>query len=136
VLAYKWFAVAAKGGDTDAGKKRDTIAQAMRPEQLEKARGEAEIWKPVALEPLANIAAVKDEWKSGPTLQSTGLSQQEIIRQTQQLLTRAGFDAGPADGKMGERTKNAIISFQNKVGLPADGVISPALVQALSQQSI
>jgi len=134
--AYKWFAVAAKGGDADAGKKRDTIAQAMRPEQLEKARGAAELWKPVEIDTAANVATVRDEWKSGPTLQSTGLSQEEIIRQTQQLLTRAGFDAGPADGKMGERTKNAIVLFQNKAGLPADGVISPALVEALSRQPI
>jgi localization factor PodJL len=134
--AYKWFAVAAKGGDADAGKKRDTVAQVMRPEQLEKARGAAELWKPAALDPKTNIATVLDEWKSLPSLQSTGLSQQEIIRQTQQLLTRAGFDAGPSDGKMGDRTREAIVSFQKKAGLPADGQISPALVEALSKQSI
>ena len=66
--AYKWFAVAAKGGDNDAGKKRDTVAQAMRPEQLEKARGEAELWKPVKIDPAANIAQVREISKSTVTI--------------------------------------------------------------------
>lgn len=36
--AYKWFALVAKSGDRDAATKRDEIANALRPEQLERAR--------------------------------------------------------------------------------------------------
>ena len=36
--SYKWFAIAAKDGDKDAAQKRDEVANAMRPEQLERAR--------------------------------------------------------------------------------------------------
>src|SRR6185312_2655993 len=35
--AYKWFALVAKTGDKDAASKRDEIANALRPEQLERA---------------------------------------------------------------------------------------------------
>src|SRR5690606_34223392 len=40
--AYKWFALVAKAGDKDAAEKRDEIARALRPEQLETARAAAE----------------------------------------------------------------------------------------------
>jgi len=132
--AYKWFAIAAKGGDSDAGKKRDTVAQAMRPEQLEKARGEAEIWKPEALNAAANVAQVRDEWATGGDKKA--MSEAEMVRLTQSLLSKAGFDAGPADGKMGEQTRNAILSFQKANGMTADGNISPELMEALNKISI
>ncbi len=46
VSSYKWFAIAAKGGDTDAAQKRDEVANALKPEQLERARAEVDAWKP------------------------------------------------------------------------------------------
>ncbi len=134
VRAYKWFAIAAKGGDADAAKKRDTVAQAMRPEQLETARGEAEIWKPVQLDATANIARVSDEWQAqgaGATLTKT-----EMVRMAQELLAKAGFDAGPADGMMGEKTRNAIAAFQEANGLAIDGTVSPELIDALGKVNI
>ncbi|TIW51278.1 MAG: sel1 repeat family protein, partial [Mesorhizobium sp.] len=43
--SYKWFALVAKTGDKDASAKRDEIANALRPEQLERARAATELWK-------------------------------------------------------------------------------------------
>ena len=43
--SYKWFALVAKTGDKDAAAKRDEIAKALRPEQLEQARAATELWK-------------------------------------------------------------------------------------------
>ncbi len=133
--AYKWFAVAAKGGDTDAAKKRDTVAQAMRPEQLERARGAAELWKAQKLVEEANFATVADEWKDG-TAETLSLSKPEMVSKAQSLLASAGFDVGPSDGVFGDRTRRAIMSFQKKAGLPVDGEVSPALLDALSKQPI
>jgi localization factor PodJL len=133
--AYQWFSIAAKDGDTDAAKKRDTVAQAMRPEQLERARGAAELWKPQELVEEANFASVADEWKVG-NAETLSLSKEEMVRKAQSLLASAGFDAGPADGVFGDRTRRAIMSFQSKAGLPVDGEVSPALLDALSKQSI
>lgn len=47
------------------------------------------------------------------------------IRQIQLALKQAGFDPGPADGKMGARTKVAIRDFQLANGLEADGKVGP-----------
>ncbi|MGI9401525.1 MAG: peptidoglycan-binding protein [Rhizobiaceae bacterium] len=132
--AYKWFAIAAKGGDTDAAGKRDSIANAMPPERLSEARGAAEIWKPVALDPEANVPSVMPEWKN-PAGKQAVLSEREMILKTQELLTQKGYDAGPADGLMGERTRQAIISFKRQAGMPADGSVSPELLKALSDGS-
>ena len=44
--SYKWFALVAKTGDKDAAAKRDEIANALRPEQIERARAATELWKP------------------------------------------------------------------------------------------
>ncbi len=132
--AYKWFAIASKGGDSDAAKKRDTVAQAMRPEQLESARGAAEIWKPTQLDAAANVARVKDDWNPGG--QKKAMSQAEMVRMTQALLSKAGYDAGPADGKMGSKTRNAIMEFQKANGMNADGAISAELMDALTKISI
>jgi localization factor PodJL len=44
--SYKWFALAAKGGDKDAGKKRDEIATRLEPQQLESAKRAFESFAP------------------------------------------------------------------------------------------
>ena len=134
--AYKWFAIAAKGGDNDAAAKRDTVAKNMRPEQLEKARGEAEIWKPKELSRDANIVALKESWKKGSNLERATLPQKELVRRTQAVLSKLGFDPGPADGIMGAKTEEAIKAYQQKSGLPVDGRITPALLEALSAQAV
>ena len=40
----------------------------------------------------------------------------------QQFLSNNGFNPGPIDGQSGQKTKNAIISFQKENGLLADGI--------------
>jgi len=62
VTSYKWFAIAAKGGDSDAAQKRDEVANALKPDQLERARAEVDLWKAKALNPDANSANTPDEW--------------------------------------------------------------------------
>jgi len=40
------------------------------------------------------------------------------VRQIQDALTKAGYDAGPSDNVMGARTKAALTKFQKDKGLP------------------
>ncbi len=47
------------------------------------------------------------------------LSKSEI----QTALKNAGFYEGPIDGKIGPKTKDAIIAFQKENGLKTDGVV-------------
>ena len=135
VGSYKWFAVAAKGGDSDAASKRDMVANAMRPDQLEEARGQAEVWKPQELDSDANAVTAEPEWNAKPAKERASLSETEIITETQKMLTKQGFDPGPADGVFGQKTRDAIIQFQTKAGLPADGNITPQLLRKLSSDS-
>lgn len=54
-----------------------------------------------------------------------------LIRAVQQKLNEMDFDAGVADGIMGPNTKRAIRAFQEANDMDIDGLISPALLQAL-----
>ena len=49
-----------------------------------------------------------------------GLSRSER-RELQGLLSQRGYDIGPADGAIGEKTRQAIADVQTKAGLPLDG---------------
>lgn len=135
VASYKWFAIAAKGGDSDAAAKRDMVAEAMRPDQLEEARGLAELWRPAELDKDANIAEIAPEWKDAGGEAASSGSDRELIAQTQRLLSERGFDPGPADGLIGAKTRDAIMRFQKDAGMPVDGTVSPQLLEKLTEGS-
>jgi len=61
---------------------------------------------------------------------STGLDLADR-KALQSGLTRAGFDAGPADGVIGKKTTAAIRAFQAARGLPQTGTPSRALLEAV-----
>lgn len=52
----------------------------------------------------------------------------------QSLLGRAGFDVGSPDGVIGPKTRAAVISYQQRTGLAADGHISGRLLDRLKRQ--
>ncbi|MFH0839234.1 MAG: peptidoglycan-binding protein [Candidatus Omnitrophota bacterium] len=47
----------------------------------------------------------------------------EGARKVQRALKNAGYDAGPIDGKMGKKTKDAIKDFQRDNNLTVDGLV-------------
>jgi peptidoglycan hydrolase-like protein with peptidoglycan-binding domain len=57
----------------------------------------------------------------------------EWVKKIQQALNDAGFAAGPADGKMGGKTKSALIEFQKSKGLTSDGVVGVRTWEELSK---
>ena len=59
----------------------------------------------------------------------------EEIREIQQRLNALGFDAGPVDGIPGGQTARAVRAFQSRIGVPADGFISPPLLDSLRRAS-
>ena len=128
--SYKWFALVAKSGDKDAAMKRDEIANALRPDQLERARAATELWRAKDVDPEANSVEIPDSWsESADTTASIDLKQ--ALRDIQQILNSNGYDAGPADGVMGRRTQTAIAAFQADNGMTATGQIDEPLVRAL-----
>lgn len=138
VESYKWFAVAAKTGDKDATAKRDEVAEALRPDQLERAKGAAELWKVTEMNEDKNFVSIPDEWRtdetqtaSKPAPDISADQMKQAVRNIQAILNKNGFDAGPVDGVMGGKTKTAIMQFQKANGMTANGEVTQELVRKL-----
>ncbi|PPJ47913.1 peptidoglycan-binding protein [Rhizobium sp. KAs_5_22] len=128
--SYKWFALVAKEGDKDAAQKRDEVANAMKPDQLERARAQVDLWKAKPLDVNANSANTPDEWV-GKGLKTASVDMKKAIRNIQAILGKNGFDAGTPDGVMGEKTVSAIKAFQTSIGQEPTGQITDKLVNEL-----
>ena len=55
----------------------------------------------------------------------------ELIWRTQLLLSEIGFYSGPLDGKMSEKTADAIKRFQTMRGVEVDGKVSRLLINMI-----
>ena len=53
---------------------------------------------------------------------SVNLGTQLSVKQIQRALKNAGFYQGQIDGKIGSKTKEAIMKFQKAKGIKADGI--------------
>lgn len=53
----------------------------------------------------------------------------------QQRLNKLGYDAGPADGQMGPKTRAAIQSYQKKAGVTPDGRLTASLMDRIRADS-
>jgi localization factor PodJL len=129
--SYKWFALVAKTGDKDAEAKRDEVASALRPEQLERARAATELWKPKPLDPASNSADIPESWQEGTPQTTASVDMKKAVKNIQLILNKNGYDAGGADGVMGGKTKTAIMAFQTDNKMQATGEIDEKLVKAL-----
>ena len=128
--SYKWFALVAKTGDKDAANKRDEIANALRPEQLERARASSELWKPKALDPEANAVDIPDAWQEASET-TASVDMKKAVQNIQAILNKHGYEAGNADGVMGGKTKAAIAQFQKDNGMQPTGEVNEELVRTL-----
>ncbi|WP_026782031.1 peptidoglycan-binding protein [Pleomorphomonas koreensis] len=134
--SYKWFALAASAGDTDSAKKRDDIAQVLSKEDLARARLAVETWVAKPLDPKAeDVPPADPAWAAAPE-HTASVDDTRLVARTQAILSSLGFDAGPADGKMGKKTRDAIAAFQTSKGLPATGEIDKTLIEALGMRLI
>ncbi|HTV70198.1 MAG TPA: peptidoglycan-binding protein [Rhizobiaceae bacterium] len=132
--SYKWFALVAKAGDKDAASKRDEIANALRPEQLTKARAAAELWKAKPVKAEANTVDLPDAWLDSKDLTTASVDMRQAVRNIQLILNKNGYDAGTADGLMGDKTKSAIAEFQKANGMNPTGEVDEPLVKALLEK--
>ncbi|HWK14441.1 MAG TPA: peptidoglycan-binding protein [Rhizobiaceae bacterium] len=129
--SYKWFSLVADSGDRDAASKRDEIAKALRPEQLEKAKAAAKLWKPRPLDPEANRIDIPAEWTDA---KAVNVDMKQAVANIQTILNKNGYDAGPTDGLMGGKTKEAIVAFQKDNGMEPSGQVNETLVKALLER--
>lgn len=62
--AYKWFALAARGGDKEAARRRDRVRWMLNSGELEAAEALARTWKPLPLKAEVNsVRAAGEAWK-------------------------------------------------------------------------
>ncbi|MBS1180197.1 MAG: podJ 2 [Proteobacteria bacterium] len=134
--SYKWFALAATAGDTDSAKKRDDLAQVLSKEDLARARLAVDTWVAKPLDSKAeDVPPADPAWAAAPE-HTASVDTSRVVARTQAVLSSLGFDAGPADGKMGRKTRDAIAAFQTSRDLPATGEIDKALIEALGMPTI
>jgi len=123
IEAYKWSTLAARYG-VEGGEARDTLAAKMTAEQIAEAEQAAAVWQPLIAE-----TRVEPRGETGAPASTTPAREQ--VRETQRRLNELGFDAGPADGIAGPRTRAAIRDYQEQNGLPGTGVITGDLIAQL-----
>ena len=56
----------------------------------------------------------------------------QAVMNLQSQLAAKGYDPGPVDGVMGERTRAAIRAYQRDRQMPVDGQVTQALVSSLA----
>ncbi|WP_411676180.1 spore cortex-lytic enzyme [Caproicibacter sp.] len=90
------------------------------------------VWKVfiIVLVNILMIAVVTHVDGSIQTLSKVGSSGNEV-KQIQTRLKNWGYYNGKVDGVYGTQTKNAVLYFQRKNGLTADGVAGPATLSAI-----
>lgn len=134
--SYKWFALAANAGDSEAVGRRDEVAGVLGEEALALARARVDNWQAIPIDRAAiEVAQPEGGWDDNPVrASSTGevSTAQAMIAQAQALLARRGYEPGPADGLIGPRTTDAVRAFRQSMGLGDTDTIDEALLNALS----
>lgn len=77
----------------------------------------------------------KPAWKGDSAKAAESESEPALVKDIQGALARQGFDPGPADGRVGPRTRAAISDYQRQHKLLVDGRPSAELLQHLQSEA-
>lgn len=127
VQAHKWYNLAAARGHRHAAEARDSLAERMTTGQIAEAQQMARAWRPE--EQPEEASSPQATPPSRPDIET--LTDRQGIAEIQRELNRLGYDAGPVDGAMGSRTRNAIRQYQADVGIPRNGHATADLLKRL-----
>lgn len=125
--AAYWYEVAGRAGDQDAARRARAMFSDMQPTQAEAIKRKARAFAPKAGVARANGDFGRRAWDIATPAQ---------IAETQRLLTRLGFPAGAADGKMNARTAEAIRQFERDNDLPVTGEPGVSLLRQLNAATL
>jgi localization factor PodJL len=124
--AYRWFALAAATRDPEAIKRRDALKAALSIVGAAEADAAIGTWKPKPAKPEANEVPEQDLWRDAPEPAS-----KDLVARAQTLLNALGYQAGPADGEAGMRTREAIKAFELRNGMDQTGEVTAPLLSKL-----
>ncbi len=131
--AYFWYSIAGAQGDQTAAARIDALETQMSEADVNAAKARIESFTPVKIDAAANGVFKDLPWaQKGPSVDAQKKAE---IKQVQILLTDLGFDIGPADGIMGDKTRDAILGFQRANDLSETGQLSAALMDSLENAS-
>ncbi|MDZ7854070.1 MAG: peptidoglycan-binding protein [Halomonas sp.] len=132
VEAHKWYNLAASRGHRHAAEARNAVAERMTTQQIAEAQRAARGWRPeTASSSQSTPASTQATTASRPAIET--LSDRQGVAEIQRELNRLGYDAGPADGLMGSRTRSAIRQYQTDAGLAVNGHATSDLLKRLRQ---
>ena len=83
---------------------------------------------------LTGILTDKEQIDLGEPVWKKTSANSEMLRNMQVGLSKLGFDPGPADGKNGPKTRDAIRQYQKKHNLLVDGQASKELARHIQQK--
>lgn len=156
--AWAWFDRAARQGHDEARLARDGLQAILTPTQLAAARAILAPPRPqpqialavpppesrqVVLVPRSGTMVPAPRRLAGPpaSLTAPGATEEgrlmamggadDQLRRVQRGLNRAGYDAGPVDGVLGPRTRQAIRAWQVDHGQPVSGFVTPDVLAGL-----
>ncbi|MDY7115182.1 peptidoglycan-binding protein [Halomonas sp. SSL-5] len=125
VQAHKWYNLAAARGHRHAAEARDSLAQRMTAGQVAEAQQATRGWQP------EEAPASQATERARPDIET--LSDRQGVAEIQRELNRLGYDAGPVDGAMGRRTRNAIREYQADRDMAQDGYATAGLLKRLRE---
>lgn len=123
--AYKWFTIASANGDADAGARAEALKNSVDAAKLVDAELAARTFAPRS----ADAAANQVSWQAEMTPAA-------MVREAQRILGSLGYDAGPSDGRPGNKTLDAVRQFERDKGLAVTGRIDGRLMDALQKAAI
>jgi hypothetical protein len=82
----------------------------------------------------ANANARNRAYYGPPPPPGPGAGAGNLVYDIQASLTNLGYDPGPVDGVMGQRTAEAISQYQYSNRLPVDGRPSPGLLDYMNRR--
>jgi peptidoglycan hydrolase-like protein with peptidoglycan-binding domain len=83
---------------------------------------------PLAPVETAKLAPVSTDLPSPPP-ETEGGTPELLIKAVQRELSTRGYDVGPADGKLNDKTRAAISAYEGREGLPVTGKASDDLLR-------
>ncbi|XBQ15395.1 MAG: peptidoglycan-binding protein [Oceanicaulis sp.] len=123
--AYAWFSIAAASGDQDAARRASELRRELSPEQRSAADEVARGFTPRRGDPAAQGEYPPQPWENADA--------GALTARAQALLAELGYDPGPADGVMGERTRIAIVRYQSEAGLTPGSPVDADFVARLER---
>lgn len=128
VDAYKWFSLAAANGDAEAVKQRDLVKLELPAAALSEDLQVLKAWKATPVKPDANEVTLPGQGQA-----DAASSNKALVSRAQALLNKLGYDVGQPDGALGDRTRDAIKSFERRNGTAETGEVTVPLVTKLER---